>query len=141
MGKLTSKKLERSVRDRMLAGVIGGLSDYLNIDVNLLRIVAVLLFIISPVLIIVLYVIAVFLIPRAGEEKPLALSFEVDKYLPLIIGLVLIIVGAGLLGSVALTSIFWFFTPYGFAAALNIIVGAILIIIGAVIAIPRLRSL
>jgi phage shock protein PspC (stress-responsive transcriptional regulator) len=133
--------LERSVRDRVLAGVIGGLSDYLKVDSNLLRIAAILLFIISPVLMSILYIIAVFLIPKAGEEKPLAASFEVEKYLPLIVGLILIIVGAVILGSIAVIPFFWIFTPFRFTVALQIIIAAILIIIGAIIAIPQLRNL
>ncbi|MEM1583991.1 MAG: PspC domain-containing protein [Nitrososphaerota archaeon] len=138
---MSSKKLERSVKDRIIAGVIGGLSDYLNIDVNLLRIVAVLLFLVSPVLMLILYVVAVFFVPRTGEEKPLASSFELDKYLPLLVGLVLMIIGAGLLGSVAVVSIFWLFTPYGFSAIMRLIIGAVLVIIGAAISIPQLRNL
>lgn len=139
--KLSSKRLERPVKDRILAGVIGGLSDYLNIDANLLRIVAVLLFIVSPVLMLILYIVAVFFIPKEGEERPLASSFEVGRYLPLIVGVVLIIIGAGLLEFVAITSIFWLFTPYGFTAILRTIIGAILVIVGAAIAIPPLRKL
>ena len=37
---MSSRKLERSARNRVLAGVIGGIGEYLGIDVNLLRIVA-----------------------------------------------------------------------------------------------------
>ena len=138
---MPSRRLERSVKDRVLAGVIGGLSDYLKVDSNLLRITAILLFIISPVLMLILYIVAVFLIPKAGEEKPLAVSFELEKHLPLIIGLILIIAGAAILGSIAVISLFWIFTPFEFTVALRIIVAAILVIIGAIIAIPQLRNL
>ncbi len=133
--------MERSVKDRVLAGVIGGLSDYLKVGSNLLRIAAILLFVISPVLMLILYIVAVFLIPKAGEEKPLAVSFELEKHLQLIIGLILIIVGAAILGSIAVISVSWIFTPFGFTVALRLIVAAILIIIGAIIAIPQLRNL
>ncbi len=138
---MSSKRLERSTRDRVLAGVIGGLSDYLNIDANLLRVIAIVLFIISPILLLVLYMVAVFLIPKAGEEKPLAATFEVEKYTLLIVGLVLVIIGAALLGSITVTPVFWIFAPYGLLVALRVIIGAILFIIGIVILIPQLRSL
>jgi len=124
------------VKDRVLAGVVGGLSDYLKVDSNLLRIAAILLFIISPILMLILYIVAVFIIPKAGEEKPLATSFELEKHLPLIVGLILIIVGAA-----SVISVSWIFTPFVFTVALRIIVAAILIIIGAIIATPQLRNL
>jgi phage shock protein PspC (stress-responsive transcriptional regulator) len=129
------------VKDRVLAGVVGGLSDYLKVDSNLLRIAAILLFIISPILMLILYIVAVFIIPKAGEEKPLATSFELEKHLPLIVGLILIIVGAAILGSISVISVSWIFTPFVFTVALRIIVAAILIIIGAIIATPQLRNL
>ncbi|MCS7126748.1 MAG: PspC domain-containing protein [Aigarchaeota archaeon] len=141
---LSSKRLLRSEKDRVLAGVIGGLGEYLNVDSNLLRIVAVVLLIISPILMIILYLIGVFLIPRVGEEKPLATSFEIEKYLSLIVGVVLILIGAALLGSTAITPIFWFYPFYGFeifTKVIGSIIAIVLIIVGAVIILPILRKL
>ena len=135
------KKLVRSTKDKVLAGVIGGLGEYLEVDTNLLRVVAVILFILSPTLILVAYLAAVLLIPRAGEERPLIARLEPEKHIPLLIGLVLVIVGAGLLGSAAVASIFWIFKP-GFALALaQIVVAAVLILVGLILLVPRLRSL
>jgi len=139
--RMSSRRLERSTKDRILAGVIGGLSDYLKVDTNLLRVVAILLLILSPILTLILYIVGVFLIPKSGEEKPIAASFDLEKYLPLIVGLLLIIVGAAILGSIVMVPLFWIFTPYGFTLALNISIAAVLIIIGAIIAIPQLRKL
>lgn len=39
------KRLFRSETDRKIAGVVGGLAEYLNMDASLLRIITVLLFI------------------------------------------------------------------------------------------------
>lgn len=39
---MTSKRLTRSTHDRMLAGVAGGIAEYLNIDPTLVRLVFVL---------------------------------------------------------------------------------------------------
>ncbi|MEN2975119.1 MAG: PspC domain-containing protein [Candidatus Caldarchaeales archaeon] len=141
---LSPRRLERSEKNRVLAGIVGGLSEYINVDANLLRLVALILFIITPILMIVLYIIGVFLIPRAGEEKPLATSFDLERYLPLIIGVVLILIGASLLGSFAITPILWLTPFYGFeivARAIGTVLAIILIVIGAVIAIPLLRRL
>ena len=61
----TPRRLLRSERDKVIAGVIGGLGEYLNIDSNILRLLAVALFIVSPAVTALLYLAAVFLIPMA----------------------------------------------------------------------------
>jgi phage shock protein C len=63
------KKLFRSQKDRKIAGIFGGLGEYYNIDSNLLRLIAVLVFLISgffPVLI--TYVIAWLILPDEELE-------------------------------------------------------------------------
>ena len=62
------KRLFRSETDRKIAGVVGGLAEYLNMGASLLRIITVLLFIFStgvPVLLI--YIVWVFLVPNEGD--------------------------------------------------------------------------
>jgi phage shock protein PspC (stress-responsive transcriptional regulator) len=59
----------RSKKDQKIAGVIGGLGEYLEVDPNLLRIGAVLLFFLSagiPVLL--TYLVAWFVLPEAPAE-------------------------------------------------------------------------
>ena len=60
------RKFERSRSNRVLGGVCAGLATYLNMDVNLVRVLTVVvsLFTGFPV---VLYIVALFLVP---EEKP-----------------------------------------------------------------------
>ena len=59
------RRLERS-DDRIIAGVVGGLADYLHIDVSVLRlIVVVLLFFSLIVPVVVLYIVAWIIIPEA----------------------------------------------------------------------------
>jgi phage shock protein PspC (stress-responsive transcriptional regulator) len=63
------KRLMRSQKDQKIAGVIGGLGEYLEIDPNLLRIGVVLLFFISagiPVLL--TYLVAWFVLPEAPDD-------------------------------------------------------------------------
>ncbi|NIK28908.1 phage shock protein PspC (stress-responsive transcriptional regulator) [Thalassobacillus devorans] len=53
----------RSKSDRMLAGVLGGLAEYFNIDAILLRIIFVVLTIpISPLILV--YLAAIFIMPN-----------------------------------------------------------------------------
>ncbi|HUV85434.1 MAG TPA: PspC domain-containing protein [Methanosarcinales archaeon] len=60
-----NKKLYRSRTKRTLSGVCGGLEDYFEIDVTIIRLVWVLISIMSGILPgIVAYVIAVFIIPE-----------------------------------------------------------------------------
>lgn len=135
------KRFVRSVKNRVIAGVIGGLAEYLGVDVNLLRIVSVVLLILIPIPMIVLYVVAVFLIPKQGEEKPLAVSFEIEEHLPLLVGLILIIVGASLLGSVSLIPIPWIFNFYKPLIVFQSLAAIVLIVIGLLIALPRLKNM
>lgn len=57
------KRLVRSTSTRIIGGVCGGLADYLNMDVTLVRILTVLISLFTGVPVI-LYVIALFVIPE-----------------------------------------------------------------------------
>lgn len=57
------KKLYRSLDKRMLAGICGGLSDFLGIDVTIIRIIWAVLSLFYGVGIII-YIIAIFIIPN-----------------------------------------------------------------------------
>ena len=138
---VSSKKLERSVKNKVLAGVIGGLGEYLGIDATLLRIVAVILLILSPVLMVMLYVLGVLLVPRAGEEKPPIAGFDISQHASLLVGMVLVIIGAALLGSATALTISWILQPIGILHAIQAALAAVLIIIGLLIMLPSLRKL
>ena len=135
------KRLKRSTRDRVLAGVLGGLGEYLGVDANILRIIAVILFIFSPTPILILYLAAVLLIPRADEEKPIIARLELEKHVPLLIGIILIIIGAGMLGGAAIASITLIFTPHGILPLIQAVIAIIILVIGLILALPHLRKL
>ncbi|MFD1020361.1 PspC domain-containing protein [Thalassobacillus hwangdonensis] len=60
--------LKRSKSDRMVAGVLGGLSDYIGMDANLLRIVFLILCIpVSPLILV--YLAAIFIVPNERRGK------------------------------------------------------------------------
>lgn len=63
---MSVKKLYRSREDKVLCGVCGGLGEYLGIDPNIIRLLAVLLLFVSAGLVIILYLVACILLP----EKP-----------------------------------------------------------------------
>ena len=64
------KRLVRSTSNRIIGGVCGGVADYLNMDVTLVRILTVLISLFTGVPVI-LYIIALFVIPE-GNTVPTA---------------------------------------------------------------------
>ncbi len=63
-----AKKLYRSLNQRMLGGVCGGLSEYFDVDVSLVRLVFAGIGLVTAILPMTLfYIIAVIVIPT---EKP-----------------------------------------------------------------------
>lgn len=65
---LKDKKLERSKKDRFLAGVCGGLGEYFDIDSLIFRLVFILLTIFAGSGVII-YIICWILMPEAGESR------------------------------------------------------------------------
>ena len=55
---MSSKVLERSDRNRVLAGVFSGLAEYLNVDVKLLRLAGIILLVVAPIPMVIIYTIA-----------------------------------------------------------------------------------
>jgi phage shock protein PspC (stress-responsive transcriptional regulator) len=63
------KKMKRSNKNKVLAGVFGGMGEYFDVDPNILRIIGLFLFIWSGFFgFLVVYVIAIFIIPLSGEN-------------------------------------------------------------------------
>ena len=61
------KRLTRSVYDRKIAGVFGGLGEYFNIDPTILRLLAVVLIFASVGSLILGYIAAVIIIPNETD--------------------------------------------------------------------------
>jgi phage shock protein C len=64
------KQLRRSITDRMIAGVCGGIGAYANIDPTVVRLGAVLLFFVTGPGVVVAYLVMALVIPE--EPAPLA---------------------------------------------------------------------
>ncbi len=60
------KRLYRS-NDKVIGGVCGGLADYFNIDANVLRVIAVILFILPPFPALLAYIIMWIVLPKAPD--------------------------------------------------------------------------
>ena len=58
------KKLYKSMTDKMLAGVCGGLGEYMNVDPTLIRIAAVLISLFSGGIGLVIYIAMAIIVPQ-----------------------------------------------------------------------------
>jgi phage shock protein C len=66
------KTLVRNANNRIVAGVCAGVADYLDVDVNLVRIVVALLTLFTAGTGILAYLAAWALIPEAGQKSSIA---------------------------------------------------------------------
>ena len=71
---MEKKKLYRSVSDRKIAGVCGGIAEYLNMDSTIVRIIAVLLALFGSGGIWI-YIILIFIMPE-GPVGPVDGTYE-----------------------------------------------------------------
>jgi phage shock protein C len=108
--------LRRSRRDRVIAGVCGGLGRYLGIDPVLLRIAFVVLALVGGGGIL-LYVVSWILIPeeRPGEELGAGAPSSVDT-LRLVVGGLLVVVGLLLLVQMSVPQIGRYLWPLALIA-------------------------
>jgi phage shock protein C len=63
-----TKRLYRSIEDRHLAGVCGGLAEYLNVDSSIVRLLFV-LFALTGGPGLLIYIILAIVVPEAPSEK------------------------------------------------------------------------
>lgn len=63
------RKLQRSTTNKFIGGVCGGVADYLNMDATLVRVLTVLITLFTGVPVI-LYILALFLVPEEGKDQP-----------------------------------------------------------------------
>jgi phage shock protein PspC (stress-responsive transcriptional regulator) len=131
---MSSKVLERSDRNRVLAGVFSGLAEHLNVDVNLLRLAGIILLVVAPIPMVIIYTIASLLIPRRGGVSLLAQPTEISVLGPTLTGLVLILVGAALMSGWS-----WLFFTRTFG--LTTLAGLVIAVIGAVILVQELKKI
>jgi phage shock protein C len=66
-----AKRLTRSLRDRKLAGICGGMAGYLGIDPAIVRILWVLAAFVSFGVVVLLYLALIFVVPNEDEPERL----------------------------------------------------------------------
>ena len=67
------KRLYRSKRQKMIAGVFGGLGEYFDVDPTLLRLPAALLLILTGIVpMVIIYILAAIIIPEDPNGSPSA---------------------------------------------------------------------
>jgi phage shock protein C len=86
------KKLYRSRANSMIAGICGGLGEYLSVDPTILRVVAVLL-VFADGIGLLAYLIGWIIIPRRPMMEAEVITVERSKLSVLLPGLALIVVG------------------------------------------------
>ncbi len=64
-----AKKLYRSLTKKMIGGVCGGLADYFDLDVSLVRLIFVILGLVTALLPMVIFYIIAWIIVPAEEAK------------------------------------------------------------------------
>ncbi len=65
------KRLNRSVTDRKIAGICGGMGEYLDVDPTVVRLVTIILALATGLIPMTIgYIIAWFIIPEAPRTSP-----------------------------------------------------------------------
>lgn len=59
-----SRPFGRSVTDRRIAGVCGGIGQFFGVDPTIVRVLVVILFVITPAFTVIAYIVAAIFIPR-----------------------------------------------------------------------------
>ena len=62
-----TKRLYRSRKSRMLAGICGGIAEYFNIDPVIVRIIAVIILLAFNLMAVIAYIILIFIIPLEDQ--------------------------------------------------------------------------
>ncbi len=119
-------KLYRSVENKVIGGVCGGLGEYFEIDPTLVRVIAVVLFLATQGFAILAYIVGLIIIPKkppigvATEEPSRPSHSSWNKYLP---GIILIF-----LGSILLIREHWFWLDLSEWWPALLIVGGLMLI-------------
>ena len=71
------KKLVRSMSDRWIAGICGGIGEYFEIDPNVIRVVWVIVTVLTGFVAgIIIYILLWILLPEEGQARPVGTYSE-----------------------------------------------------------------
>ena len=73
-----AKKLTRSTSDRWIAGICGGIGEYLEIDPNVIRVIWVIVTVLTGFIAgIIIYILLWIILPEQGQARPVGTTAEV----------------------------------------------------------------
>ncbi|MFA7198742.1 MAG: PspC domain-containing protein [Methanoculleus sp.] len=73
-----AKKLTRSTSDRWIAGICGGIGEYLEIDPNVIRVIWVVLTVLTTIFPgVLIYILLWIILPEQGQARPVGTTAEV----------------------------------------------------------------
>ncbi|MDK2917009.1 MAG: hypothetical protein PWR25_1566 [Euryarchaeota archaeon] len=77
-GIIMAKRLYRSTTDRWVAGICGGIGEYLEIDPNVIRAIWVIVTVLTGFLPgIIIYILLWLILPEQGRARPVGATAEV----------------------------------------------------------------
>jgi phage shock protein PspC (stress-responsive transcriptional regulator) len=127
------KRLCKSSRHRIVAGVLGGIAEYLGVDPNILRLIFVVVLFLNFYAALALYVAAAILLPSESEKG--AARMPIEKAVLAVAATIMVFIGLSFVSSLAevqkIMAMLGFFTP---------IVGLVLLIAGVALLIMVLRE-
>ncbi len=143
------KRLYRSRKNKVLAGVCGGIAEYFNIDPVLVRVITVLLFFTGGISLLA-YIIAIFVIPEEPLAAPASAAAptwqpdaagsvhgqQLSRAGALIAGLILVVFGAVFLmrNIPTMENFYWWFWDHAwqfFWPGILIVIGLVIIFRGS----------
>jgi len=124
-------KLRRSRYNKVIAGVCGGIGEYLNIDPVIVRIIWFILTFTPGFPGLLAYLICLLIMPEDDGiiyENASSSSSNYDNNLPMFIGIALIIIGASLLINILFPKFFHMFNIMKYWPVILIIAGIYIIV-------------
>jgi len=127
------KRLYRSSRHKIVAGVLGGVGEYLGVDPNIIRLIFAVVLVLNPYVALASYVAAAILLP--SEEEGQAARVSVERAVLAVAALIMIFVGLNFVSTIApvqhLMEFLGLVTP---------IIGLILLVAGIALLLSVLRE-
>lgn len=127
------RRLSKSSRHRIVAGVLGGIAEYLGVDPNIIRLIFIVVLFLNFYAALALYVAAAILLP-SDDEKGVS-RMPVEKAVLAVAALIMVFAGLSFVTSLAevqrLIALLGTFTP---------IVGLVLLIAGVALLFMVLRE-
>jgi len=127
------KRLCKSNRHKIVAGVLGGIADYLGVDPNIIRLIFIVVLFLNFYAALALYVAAAILLPSENERGVTRMPAE--KAVLAVAATIMVFVGVNFVSSLAevqrLIAFLGFFSP---------IVGLVLLIAGVALLFMVLRE-